>query len=320
MTRINVSRNRATRSTPATPGSVAWGKNNFENIGVLVFGGLLIVCSLAVGCSSEKPKQEASNIQTPANQATPVPTPAQPTSTAPAAQTSEKAAPRKIARRAPVTVAYSNIMSGVAFRYPRKYVLKTGDAADDVMSSTLVPMDFLQPGGVAIATVAIPEGAYPKSDLASALFEVSMNKSLTAEQCGQFATTQTGLAAPDNGATTRAAATEPGAAQPTTQPVAQPANLIVGDLELRSTEAEGTAENRKETSKYYHVFENGMCYEFALKVATTGVEPDEGGKAVNRDEVFKRLKRVLATVKINPLTMEKEAASAPVAAPASPAQ
>src|SRR5580698_2538221 len=117
MTRINVSRNRATRSTPATPGSVAWGKNNFENIGVLVFGGLLIVCSLAVGCSSEKPKQEASNIQTPANQAaTPVPTPAQPTSTAPAAQTSEKAAPKKIVRRAPVTVAYSDIMSGVAFR------------------------------------------------------------------------------------------------------------------------------------------------------------------------------------------------------------
>jgi hypothetical protein len=320
MTRINLSRNRATRKTPATLGSVARGKNNFENIGVLTFAGLLIVCSLAVGCSSEKPKQEGSNIPAPTNQATPITTPAPAITTAPAAQTSVKPAPKKIVRRAPVTVAYSDKASGVAFRYPRKYVLKTGDAADEVVSSTLVPMDFLQPGGVAIATVAIPEGAYPKSDLESALFEVSTNKSLTAEQCGEFATAQIGPTVPDSGATTQAAATGPTAAQPPAQPVAQPTKLILGDLELQSAEAEGTAENRKETSKYYHVFENGMCYEFALKVATTGVEPDEGGKPVDRDEVFKRLEKVLATVKISPVTMEKEAASMPVPAPASPAQ
>src|SRR5579862_1344992 len=313
MTRINVSRNPATRSTPATPGSVAWGKNNFESISVLVFGGLLIVCSLAVGCTGEKPKQQTSAVQAPIAPAmSPVSIPAPLNQNAFVAQTSDKLVHKKVVRKVPVTVAYSDKMSGVAFRYPRKYVLKTGDAADEVVSSTLVPMDFLQPGGVALATVAIPEGAYPKSDLAAALFEVSTNRSLTVEQCGQFATTQSGSAVPESTPTGQSAATEP--------PAMQPAKLIIGNMELGSAETESAAENRKETSKYYHVFENGMCYEFALKIATTGVEPDEGGKRVDRDEVFKRLEKILATVKISPLTMEKEAASAPVPAPSSPAQ
>jgi hypothetical protein len=82
----------------------------------------------------------------------------------------------------------------------------------------------------------------------------------------------------------------------------------------------GNAESRKEESKYYHVFENGACYEFALKVATTGSEPDEGGKAIDRDEVFKRLEKILATVKINPVEVEKQTATAPVPVPANPAQ
>lgn len=317
MTRINVSRKNTTRSTPATLGSVAWGKNIFENISVLLFAGLLIVCSLAVGCSSEKPKQQILTVQAPIAPAmSPVSAPAPLNQSPPVREASDEPVHKKVVHRAPVTVAYSDKVSGVAFRYPRKYVLKIGNAADGVVSSTTVPMDFLQPGGTALAAVTIPEGAYPKSDLASALFDVSLHKSLTAEQCGQFATAQTGSTAPDSSATNQTAATEPR----TPPPAVQSAKLIIGDMELRSTETEGTAGNRKEASKYYHVFANGMCYEFALKVATTGIEPDEGGKPVDQDEVFKRLERILATVKINPVAMEKEAASTPVPIPPSPAQ
>jgi hypothetical protein len=140
---------------------------------------------------------------------------------------------------------------------------------------------------------------------------VSMNKSLTEAQCGQFLTPQTDTAKASDAATSSPTST-------LSDNTATP-KLIVGDMELQSAETSGSTENRKEDSKYYHVYENGACYEFALRVATTGVEPDEGGKAVDREEVFKKLEGILATVKINSVEMPKEAASTPAVSP-NPAQ
>ena len=77
MTRINLFRTTAVRnatfrSTPATLDSVAWGKTNFDkNTSTLVFAALLIVCSVAVGCSSEKPKTESSTNPSAMTQPTP---------------------------------------------------------------------------------------------------------------------------------------------------------------------------------------------------------------------------------------------------------
>jgi hypothetical protein len=87
---------------------------------------------------------------------------------------------------------------------------------------------------------------------------------------------------------------------------------------LLSSETLTNDGTREEAAKYYHAFEGGKCYEFALKVAT-GVETDEGGKPVNKEEIFKRLERILATVKIIPVTPEVTA-SVPVDAPVTPAQ
>jgi hypothetical protein len=303
MTRINLFRSVTIRNTP-TRSLFAWGNDNHEkSTGILVFAATLIVCSFAVGCSSEKPKTENSSNQTPIAQVTPPAPMAAPS--APAATTPAEAKPvhKKIVRRAPVTVKYEDKTSGVSFQYPRKYELKTGEAADGLVSSGLMPMDFVQPGGVVTAAIAIPEGAYPKSDLVSALFDVSVNKSLTAEQCGEFLTSQADSSTPTDGST-----------QATTTPSTP--KLILGDMELESSEMLGSAANRKEESKYYHVFENGACYEFALKVATTGVEADEGGKPVDREEVFKKLEGILATVKISATTDMTASAPATPSVPA----
>lgn len=305
MTRINLFRtptvrNTTFRSTPATPDSVAWGKINFDkNTSTLVFAALLIVCSVTVGCSSEKTKPESSTNQSVMTQPTPAPVPA----TA-AVQASAKPTHKKVVRKAPATVTYADKTSGVSFQYPRKYALETGDAANELVSSDPIPMDFVQPGGVALAAVAVPESAYPNSDLASAYFNVSVNKSLTAEQCGEFSVPQANPATP---------------ADPAVQATAQLSKLMIGDMELQSTKTLASQGTREEASKYYHVFENGACYEFALRVATTGVET-EGGKHVDRDQVFQRLEKMLATVKITPAA--EVTASAPVtpSAPETPAQ
>ena len=281
--------------------SSARGTSSFERtISTVVFAGILIVCSLAVGCSSDKPKTQSS-INQPAIAQPTLPAAVNPTSTpAPAMQAAAKPVHKKVVRKVPATVMYADESSGVSFQYPRKYALKTGDDADKLVSSDAVPMNFVQPGGVALAAVAVPESVYPKSDLALAFFDVSVNKALTAEQCGKFSDA-------------KPAATVDAAAEGATQP----SKLVIGDLELQSTETLASHGTREEASKYYHVFENGACYEFALKVATGG-EIDEGGKRVDREEVFKRLEKILATVKIHPAS--EVTASAPAAVPVNPAQ
>jgi len=278
MNRINLFRN-AVRSNRVTLDSVTWGKLNFDKTaGTLVFAGLLIVCSIAVGCSSDKPKAVSSNQQTAVSQPIPqaITSPASTATMTAAAKPVHKKAVRKVAP----TVTYDDKTSGVSFQYPRKYSLKTGEAADKLVSSEPVPMDFVAPGGVAVATVAVPESAYPKSDLGLAFFDVSMNKALTAEQCGEFSEAKP---------TTISDAGAPAATQPK--------KLMIGDMELMSSESVASQGTREEAAKYYHVFENGSCYEFALKVATA-TDNQGGATHVDREKVFEKLEKILATVKI----------------------
>jgi hypothetical protein len=55
--------------------------------------------------------------------------------------------------------------------------------------------------------------------------------------------------------------------------------------------------------QYYHNFENGTCYEYVLGLGTEGFGTEGGVEHVNRDEVFARLEKILATVKIAPKKM-----------------
>jgi len=307
MNRINLFRSlsvrsKAFRSVPATRESVTWGKTNFnKTASTLVFAGLLIVCSVAVGCSTDKPKTANSTNQVAMTQPMP-PLTSTPASAPDAAALPAKPVHKKVIRKAPVTVTYADKTSGVSFQYPRKYSLETGDAANQLVASDPVPMNFVQPGGVAIAAVTLPTSVYPNGDLAAAFFDVSVNKALTAEQCGEFSEAKS--ATPGDG-------TAPAAAQP--------AKRMIGDMELLSSETLASQGTREEASKYYHVFENGACYEFALKVATTGSE-SEGGKHVDSKEVFQRLEKILATVKISPAAEVTASAPAAPSASATPAQ
>ncbi len=291
MTRINLF-----RSTPSTLNFVSWGKKNLDTTSSLLFAALLIVCSVAVGCSSDKPKPVSTTTETPIAQSTPpITTSSTPAPVTPVQQAAAKPVHKKIVHKAPPTLIYADKTSGVSFQYPRKYALKTGDAANELVSSGPTPMDFVQPGGITLAAVSLPDSAYPNSDLASAFFNVSVNKTLTADQCGEFSVPQPNPAAP-------ADPTVQATAQLATPPISK---LMIGDMELQSAETNASGETsngtREAASKYYHVFQNGACYEFALRVTTTANSSpttESTTKPVNRDEVFQRLEKILATVKI----------------------
>ena len=358
MTRINAFRNIA-----GPRDSVAWGKDaknvataTWGYINALVFAAVLIVCSLAVGCSSEKPKPVSSNNQIPVTQ----PESALAPMPAPAMQAENKLAPKKVVHKKPATVNYTDKTYGVTFEYPRRYAIETGNAASDLLMSSPIPMNFVQPGGVALAAVELPETSFTNTDFSSAFFNVSVHKNLTADQCTEFAVPQPKIVEPKMEAATEtkteaksepepmktASSTEAASAQsastPTapatsteaqpataqaaappaaqSQPEAQGSKLMLGDLELRATEAVSGEGTRQSDAKYFHVFQNGSCYEFALNV-TTVASQDGLIKHVDRDKVFDRLEKILATVKINPVTPEVTAETpATPAAPVNPAQ
>jgi len=213
-------------------------------------------------------------------------------------------------------------------------------------------MNFVEPGGIALAAVELPETGYLNTDFSSAFFNVSVNKALTADQCNEFAVpepkvTASAAAPAEAAATPASAATTPEAQSAPAQAAsastaaseqtnsvkasndaapaasAEPASgtkLLLGDMELRAAEAVSGEGARQSDSKYFHVFQNGACYEFAVNV-TTVASGDGLIKHVDRDKVFNRLEQILSTVKINPVTAEATAdAPATPAAAASPAQ
>jgi len=360
--------------------SITWGKNT----GALLFAALLIVCSLAVGCTSDKPKPVSSNNQIPVTQ-NPTPNTMLSSNTPAPAALPAKPAPKKVVRKRPATVTYADQTYGVTFEYPRKYGLETGNAATELVASSPLPMNFVMPGGVALAAVELPETAFADTDLSAAYFNVSVNKDVTAEQCREFAvpqpkevassdatqtaaqpvstesassksvspeaaSTQTtppqSVTAPNTAEQTAPASTTAVAAAPATSVPAMsiadsltpssstPATsatatstskLLLGDLELQSAEAVAGEGNRQSDTKYFHIFQNGGCYEFALNVTTMAHETEGAMRHVDRDKVFNRLAAIMATVKIVPVAAPEVTASTPAAAataatPATPAQ
>jgi hypothetical protein len=331
MNRININASRNT----AENRSVAWGKQVSKNTGALLFAAVLIVCSVTVGCSSDQPKP-VSNNQIPV---TPTPVPTAPGMSM-QAQSKPVAAPKKVVHKKPATVNYTDNSTGVTFEYPRRYAIETGSAASELLASNPIAMNFVQPGGVALAAVELPETSFANTDFSSAFFNVSVHKGLTADQCNEFALPQSKASSVTTAVAEQPKA-DPASAQiastsnttDTTKPVAtdsstatastpvattpaqaepQASKLLIGDMELRATEAVSGEGTRQSDSKYFHAFQNGTCYEFALNVTT--VASEQGViKHVDRDKVFARLETILSTVKINPVAAPEVAAEVPVA-------
>jgi hypothetical protein len=328
MTRINVASNTENRF-------LTWGKN----ASALFFAAVLIICSVTVGCSSDKPKPVSSNNQIPVTQpqaqAQPMP--------APMVQAENKPTPKKpVVHKKPATVNYTDKTYGVTFEYPRRYAIETGDAASELIQTNPVPMNFVQSGGVTLAAVELPETGFINTDFSSAFFNVSVHKTLNADQCSEFAVPQPKrVAKPETAAaSTEVAKTEDAKqdAAPATKSDPQPtasteqaksstppsdassnSKLMLGDMELRATEAVTGEGTRQSDSKYFHVYQNGACYEFTLNV-TTDASAEGLVKHVDRDKVFNRLEQILSTVKINPITPEVTAEAPTPAAPQTPAQ
>jgi hypothetical protein len=191
------------------------------------------------------------------------------------------------------TATYKNSTYGFSFRYPKTYTMLTPEKdSEESAWPDPVAMNFTEPGGETLTTLVLP------GTRASSYFKASVNKGVTAEQCSKFATT------PEPTETS------------TNPPVDAEDDSIVpvktNILGVEFAKAESVTEQSE--ARYYHHFENGACYEFALGVA------DAPGttKPVDHLQVFDKLERIMTTVKIKSDPVPVVATSEP-AAPAAPA-
>ncbi|HET8891470.1 MAG TPA: hypothetical protein VFQ41_21395 [Candidatus Angelobacter sp.] len=191
------------------------------------------------------------------------------------------------------TATYKNSTYGISFRYPKTYTMLTPekDSKESAWPDP-VAMNFTEPGGETLTTLVLP------GTRASSYFKASVNKGVTVEQCSKFATTPE----PTEAVTNPPVDTEDDSIVP----------VKTNILGVEFAKAESVTEQSE--ARYYHHFENGACYEFAL-----GVEDAPGTtKPVDHLQVFDKLERIMTTVKIKSDPVPVVATSEP-AAPMAPA-
>jgi hypothetical protein len=273
------------------------GKSSLSREKTLFGAGLLTVTVLSGvfllitnGCSKGPGKapvsteqQNSMNPQSAMPPATPAVATVQPPAVPP------KPAKKRVQRKAPMAT-YTQPAYGVSFRYPKNYILKTGDEPHlDLGGLGPVQTDFVEPGGVTVAMIELPRSSYPGTDFTSGFLSVSVNSELSASACEQFAFPKG-----------EHSENEPGSA----------AKVKIGGTDFAMVENVGDSAKNEPHMKYFHHFENGNCYEFSIGLGTVdstvaGLEP------VNRSLIFGRLEQILATVKLQPGVVPEVAKDAP---------
>lgn len=244
---------------------------------------MTIVLFMAVSCS-KKSDNQAAKISAPAVPAAQESLPAATTAMAP--ETPKKKA---VKHRRPTNATYVNSAYGVSFTFPRKYSLQASGKQE-----MPVQAGFTKAGAVEIASVDMPNDGYPDTDLSAALLNVSINQGLTAEECSRFAP------ASQSASSTTAVSDDSakaGDSAKANSDAAKPATIKLGTNEFSEIEQMNGTDEHQSDMKYFHVFKNGACYEFALDVETSR-KADQDLAQVDRGQVFNRLEKILTTARI----------------------
>jgi len=255
--------------TTINPNSVSGNKNFKQDDGgwssmylPAICAAILMAGVLFFAISWSKKPQTTAKIAPPIQPHASVPT-------TPVASVPEK--PKKALKKhhRPATAKYVNGDYGISFNYPVKYSLQSGDKL------AALPVTYLKDGSVAIAAVDMPADSYPETDFTAALLNVSVSKDMTSDECMQF--NQPSKAAGDVKSTI----------------------VKLGANEYSVFEQINGEGDNKSDLKYFHLFKNNSCYEFALAVNTT--DKPEDLAQVDHGKVFQQLEKILTTARIKDL-------------------
>ena len=129
-----------------------------------------------------------------------------------------------------------------------------------------------------VAAVDMPDDSFPDTDFSSALLNVSVNTGMSADECAQFVPNSKDAEA------------------------AKPTTVKLGGNEFTEVEQMNGETNRQSDLKYFHLFKNGACYEFALDVETSRTADEELAQ-VDREKIFQQLEKILTSARIKGVEM-----------------
>jgi hypothetical protein len=230
------------------------------------------------GCSSKAALPSKSNVPSKPEQAAPAQHPQR---------------PAKPAGRESALATYSNPEYGVAFRYPRNFALLDDDAGDaavddnaaevegDLEAGTLQPnsgtrsreeLEREEPGAALVATLIVPDDAYPNTSFSGGSVQFAVNRYETAGSCRQSLLSRLGDSNGRSGSAT------------------------IQGVEFAWADGDAGDGSTEFFERDYAGFSHGACYEFYLRVGV--ISPDDAGVGRPPDEkkILGHLEKIVASL------------------------
>ena len=229
----------------------------------ILFLGLIASGVSSAGCSSKA----ASPARRP-------PEPAGPRLAPPSKQPERAAKP---AARESALSMYSNQEYGVSFRYPRNFALEeAGDLIENAPgggSGARTPEQLAQeePGALLLATVVVPDDAYPNTTFSGGSLQLAVNRYLTAGSCRRELLSRLGDSIGRNGVAT-----------------------IQGVEFAWADNDEGDA-STEFFERNYAGFANGTCYQFFLRIGVT-TDAGDGARPPDEKKILAHLEKVVSSL------------------------
>ena len=179
---------------------------------------------------------------------------------------------------------YTNQIYGFSFRYPSDWTLTEGDEVK-LSWGYLGQVGGSLKGGVTVAAVQVPSDPYLGTNFGVAFLKVMVDASLTPDECNRSSFAHVGY-----GST----------------PAKYPTTKLGGNLFTNAGDGD-LGLGHSADSDYYHIFRNGVCYEFQIGLGLNGGGPAYGTKYFDDATVLPRLKAIIASVKFRPPTLPPQA-------------
>jgi hypothetical protein len=169
---------------------------------------------------------------------------------------------------------YNNPEEGISFRYPRNYSLEEGDVQEhSFFLQRQDDLDSEQPGAKLLATVLIPEDAYPNTTFEHGSLQLVINEAETENGCLEMSEVEA------TGNRYRA--------------------LVAQGLALHWSGQETEIAGTKTVQRKYAGYAQGTCYQFRVTLAADE-SPDPNGFTKTADllRIIKQLENVVTSSRI----------------------
>jgi hypothetical protein len=181
---------------------------------------------------------------------------------------------RAASRESPLST-FNSPEYGVSFRYPRNYALEEGNVMEhSFFLKRQEELDVEQPGARVVATVLIPDDAYPNTNFLHGSLQVTAKKSLPAEPCGlDF--------------------------EPAVQRVR---GVTIQSSILEGRESSLITAGTEIVERRYSGLSNGTCYEFSLVVAAGEPAESQDVKQADVAKIMRQLEKIVSSFQFHPKT------------------